>query len=349
MPNGSHIRKAIYILLTIMLTASCYREKSPADEHDAYAEQDMTGTTALLSPERDSTLVADSLSFYSQHHYGIGYNFIVHNDSLYLIAQQPEEHVSQLVTDSFTVGHDQRLAVMDVRIVPQDSIDSVWVQLISEEGMTGWIHESRLLPNVVPTDPISQFIMFFSDSHLIIALTIVGLLAVVYVMRTAQKRNAPIVHFRDIPSFYPTLLCIIVAISATFYASLQMFGADTWRHFYYHPSLNPFILPPILAVFIASVWAMLIVGVATVEDVRHHLHFEDAVIYLAGLAGVCGILYIVFSISTLYYIGYPLLIIYIRFAVRKYKPMHLNHYLCGNCGKRIYQRGRCPHCGAVNE
>ena len=323
--------------VSLLAFASCYREKPVADVQGDIAE----GDSAVVV---DSTLASGI-----KRHYGIGYNFVVHKDSIALIVQQPEEHVSQLVTDTIKVGQDQQLAVMDIRILPQDSIDSVWVRLISEEGMSGWTRESTLLADVVPTDPISQFIMFFSDSHLIIALCIVGLLVVVYVFRTVQKRQAPIVHFRDIPSFYPTLLCLIVACSATFYASLQMFGADQWQHFYYHPSLNPFILPPILAIFIASVWAMLVVGIATVEDVRHHLRFEEALIYLAGLCGVCAVLYIVFSISTLYYVGYPLLVLYVWFAIRKYKPLHANHYLCGNCGKRIYKKGKCPHCGAENE
>ncbi len=326
----------IYFLLSLVmmtLLTGCYREKSKAADAPALV---------------DSTLADSSITMQGRH-YGVGYNFVVHKDSISLIVQQPEEHVSQLVTDTITVKHDQQLAVMDIRILPQDSIDSVWVQVISEEGSSGWTRESALLPNVVPTDPISQFIMFFSDSHLIIALCIIGLLIVVYALRTAQKRQAPIVHFRDIPSFYPTLLCLIVACSATFYASLQMFGADQWQHFYYHPSLNPFAMPPILAIFLASVWGMLVVGVATVEDVRHHLQFEDAVIYLAGLCGVCAALYIVFSISTLYYIGYPLLVLYVWFAIRKYKPLHTDHYICGNCGKRIYKKGECPYCGAYNE
>lgn len=328
------LRKLFYILCLMSLTTlvSCYKE-SPTKDGDVMA----TDTTSV-----------DSLNMAGRY-YGIGYNFVVHKDSIDLIVQQPEEHVSQLETDTIMVKRDQQLAVMDIRVIPQDSIDSVWVQLISEEGMSGWTRESEFLPHVVPTDPISQFIMFFSDSHLIIALCIIGFLIVVYALRTAQKRQAPIVHFRDIPSFYPTLLCLIVACSATFYASLQMFGASQWQHFYFHPSMNPFILPPILAIFIASVWGMLVVGIATVEDVRHHLRFEDAVIYLAGLCGVCAVLYIVFSISTLYYIGYPLLVLYVWFAIKKYKPLHTNHYVCGNCGKRIYKKGECPHCGAVNE
>ena len=90
-------------------------------------------------------------------------------------------------------------------------------------------------------------------------------------------------------------------------------------------------------------------GCGNGEDVRHHLRFEDTVIYLAGLVGVCGVLYIIFSISTLYYIGYPLLIAYVWFAIKKYKPFQTNHYICGNCGKRIYKKGECPHCGAYNE
>lgn len=315
---------------------SCYQDKRPEDTHDAL-------------PEQDSAAVADSISFYSTHHYSIGYNFIVRDDSLQLIAQQPEEHVSQLVTDTFTVEHDLHLAVTDIRILPQDSIDSVWVQLIAETGQIGWIHETELLPAVMPTDPISQFIMFFSDTHLLIALIIVALIVAAYIMRKVNKHNAPLVHFRDIPSFYPTLLCITVATAATFYASLQMFGPDTWRHFYYHPSLNPFLMPPILSVFISSVWAMLIIGIAAIEDTMHHLSFEDAILYLASLVGICSVLYIIFSISTLYYIGYPLLVAYCWFAVTRYIRHSQQNLICGNCGKKISQKGECPHCGAINE
>ena len=143
------MKKLLYILWIVGMTsimASCYREKTAETEHHAYAGE-------------DSAMVADSISFATKHHYSVGYNFIVHNDSIELIAQLPEEHVSQLETDTLAMMHNQQLAVMDIHIVPQDSVDSVWVKLISEEGETGWIHESELLPNVVPTDPISQFIM----------------------------------------------------------------------------------------------------------------------------------------------------------------------------------------------
>lgn len=326
----------IFIAFVLFMTASCYHDKKPSEMHAAL-------------PDQDSAVIADSISFYSSHHYSVGYNFIVRDDSLLLILQQPEEHVSQLSTDSIVVMHNQHLAVTEIRIIPQDSIDSVWVQLVAETGMMGWIHETELLSRVTPTDPISQFIMFFSDSHLMIALIIVALLGALYTMRTIKRHNAPLVHFRDIPSFYPTLLCLTVAVSATFYASLQMFGADIWRHFYYHPSLNPFMMPPILSLFISSVWLMLIIGIAVIEDTWQHLPIDDAILYLAGLVGVCSILYIVFSISTLYYVGYPLLVCYFWFAITRYLGTKRERYICGNCHKRITDLGVCPHCGAVNE
>jgi hypothetical protein len=137
-------------------------------------------------------------------------------------------------------------------------------------------------------------------------------------MRKLLKQNAKIVHFNDIDSFYPMLLALIVAASATFYASIQMFAPEAWRAFYFRPSLNPFSQPLLLSIFLASVWAMLIVGIAALDDTVHRLRFNDAVLYLCGLAAVCAFNYILFSISTLYYIGYILLIVYIVFAVRLY-------------------------------
>ena len=137
-------------------------------------------------------------------------------------------------------------------------------------------------------------------------------------MRTIFRRNAKIVHFNDIASFYPTALALIVASSATLYASIQTFAPDMWQHFYFHPTLNPFSLPPLLSVFIVSVWAILIVGLACIDVVKSILPTGEALLYLCGLAGVCAVNYIVFSLSTLYYIGYPLYAAYLYFAIKRY-------------------------------
>lgn len=334
----------IFTLLSILfmygLLSSCYRDRNYQNENDLH---DALSTTQYTEQQ------LDSISFYTTHHYTEGYNFVVYSDSIMLLHQQPEEHVSQMPTDSFPVFKTHHVVVGDIRIIPQDSIDSVWVQLATDEGQWGWIHETELLPDVVPDDPISQFIIFFSDSHIIISLIFLSLILIAYTVRIILRHDTPIVHVRDIPSFYPTLLCLIVATSATFYASIQMFGPDVWRHFYYHPSLNPFNMPWILSIFIASVWAMVVIGIAAIDDVHNHLHATDAIIYLLGMIGICSVIYIIFSISTLYYIGYPLLVIYYWFAITRYFQNVRNNYICGNCGHRMHEKGKCQQCGCINE
>ncbi len=291
----------------------------------------------------------DSISFYDKHHYTNNYNFVVKSDSLVLLRQQPEELLSHFDTDSVVVYRHDNLVVADIRVLPADSVDSVWVQLARDQETFGWTHESTLLKKVEPDDPISQFISTFSDIHLLIFLGFIALMVSAYLMRKIAKKNAKIVHFNDIDSFYPTLLAILVASAATFYASIQLFAPETWRHFYFHPTLNPFSVPTILSIFLVSVWAMLIVALAVVDDVRKQMPLGEAVLYLCGLAGVCAIDYIVFSITTLYYIGYILWAAYIFFALQRYWFHARCRYVCGNCGAQLHRKGRCPYCGMWND
>lgn len=264
----------------------------------------------------------DSISFSSTHHYTNNYNFVVKADSLVLLKQQPEEKLNSMPTDSFVVHRHDPLVVADIRIIPTDSIDSVWVQLARDQYTFGWIQEKVLLKKVVPDDPISQFISAFSDGHLLIFLIIIVVIGTVYIIRMVLRRNAKIVHFNDIDSFYPTALVLLIASSATLYASIQVFAPDMWRHFYYHPTLNPFIVPLLLSIFLVSVWAIVIVGLAVVDEVRHLLTPGEGLIYLCGLAAVCAIDYVVFSVCTLYYIGYVLLAFYFYFAINRLKNPH---------------------------
>ncbi|QUB73385.1 zinc ribbon domain-containing protein [Prevotella melaninogenica] len=291
----------------------------------------------------------DSLAFRVKHHYSQGFNFVVIPDSLMLLRQQPEEAVNDMKTDSFAVKKGKEVVVADIRILPNDKQDSVWVQIATEDYAFGWIHESQLLKQVVPADPISQFISTFSNIHLLIFLIVISIMGVGYLARKILKKNAHIVHLNDISSFYPTLLAVIVALSAAFYASIQLFAPETWREFYFHPSLNPFSQPLLLNIFLVLVWAMLIISIATIDDVRRLLKSGEALLYLSGLGAVCAVNYIVFSVLTLYYIGYPLLIVYIYYAFRIYLRKIRETYYCGNCGVRLHRKGRCPQCGAVNE
>jgi hypothetical protein len=274
---------------------------------------------------------------------------VVKADSLVLSKQQPEETLSHLQEDSLVVYKNDYLVVADIRIMSADSIDSVWVQVARDQQTFGWIHESKLLPNVVPDDPISLFISTFSDIHLLVFLVIIVLISVYYIMRKLLSASLPIVHLRDINSIYPTLLVLLVATSATFYASIQLFAPQVWHHFYFHPTLNPFSVPLPLNLFLLSVWAILLIGLAAIDDVRHLLPLGDAVLYLCGLAAVCAVNYIIFSVSTLYYIGYPLLIVYVYWAIKRYIKMPRIKFVCGNCGMPLEKSRRCKHCGALNE
>lgn len=295
----------VMLLGILLMLSSCYHRHNSHQQHAAMVEY--------------SDRQLDSISFSTTHHYTNKYNFLVFNDSLELMRQQPEEYISGLKVDTFAVKKNHLLVVTDIRMVPQDSIDSVWVQLAAENNDFGWVRESKLLPRVVPDDPISEFIMTFSNVHLLIFLVVIVVIAMAYLVRKVFHSNGKIVHFNDIDSPYPVTLVLLVSISAAFYGWIQSFEPEMWRHFYFHPSLNPFAVPHLLGVFLALVWAVLIVALACVDEVYHRLTFGEGLLYLGGLAGVCALDYIIFSVLSLYYIGYVLLIAYIYFAIKAYR------------------------------
>ncbi|MBO4811517.1 MAG: zinc ribbon domain-containing protein [Prevotella sp.] len=321
----------IYHLLFSVALTSCYRQPSPTpDGWVPTAEQ------------------VDSVSFYTTHHYTQNYNFVVTADSLPLIIQQPGEAIGGMLVDTIRVHRDERIVVADIATFASDTIDSVWVQVARDQLTMGWLHEGDLLAAVAPDNPVSRFIDFFSDSHLLIMLAVVVLCLALYVVRRLYRRQAPIVHLRDIPSAYPTLMCLLVAVAAVVYSTIQLADPESWRHYYYHPSLNPFALPVHLGVFLAIVWALVVVGAATLYDVLRLLSPGQALLYLLGLAAVCSVCYVVFSVSTLFYVGYPLLVAYVIFALHRYFRHSRPRYACGQCGLPLRSKGRCPRCGSMN-
>lgn len=327
------MRKIIYLMLSVcLLCTSCYQQ--PGQTNDAWMV-----TEAQM----------DSISFYTAHHYTKNYNFLVKADSLPLVVQPPAEVISEMLVDTVYVKKKDVVVVADIMTISTDTIDSVWVQVARDQQTIGWTHENDLLTAVAPDNPISQFIDRFSDQHLLVILAFVVLVGALYVIMKLARRNAKIVHFNDIPSFYPTLLAILVAASAVFYSTIQLAAPDSWRHYYYHPTLNPFAVPLHLELFLFSVWAMLVVAMAAFDEIYRRLSASDAILYGLGLIGVCAANYVVFSISTLYYVGYPLLAVYVSWAVWRYHRRARRKLLCGRCGAPISQKGACPHCGAINE
>ena len=319
-------RTVFSLLAMIMLLTACYhRGQQTPDAWDLTRQQ------------------YDSISFSTTHHYTQNYNFVVNADHLPLA-----DNVADQAFDTLYVVRGERIVVAAIQTVPADTIDSIWVKVARDQITQGWIHESELLQGVSPDDPISQFIDTFSNAHLLVFMAFIMVAGGAFALRRLLRRRAYIVHLNDIDSFYPMLLCLLIAASATLYASIQMFGAESWRHYYFHPSLNPFALAFHLALFIASVWIIIIVSLAVLQDVRRQLSTTDALLYLIGLAAVCGVVYVVFSVGTLYYIGYPLLVVYIAFAITCYRRQPHARYHCGQCGQKLRSKGRCPYCGAQN-
>lgn len=310
----------------------------------SYRQPDYSDTWDLTERTRDS------LRFSQAHHYSDNYNFLVVGDSLVLQVARPlHNRPCDEQGERLCVWRDERLVVADIVILPEDSIDSVWVQVARDQYTFGWVHERELLEQVAPDDPISLFIHVFSDEHLFYFLALLSLLCVVLLGRRLARKRFRIVHFDDIGSGYPTSLCICFSLSAVLYAGIQRFAPDMWAEFYFHPTLNPLLLPPVLGAFIGSVWLALILALASAEEAFRQLSWSEACVYLLALAGVCVVCYLFFTLAAFCYVGYPVWVLYTVFAVWRYRRYGRCAFLCGRCGARLRRKGRCPKCGAWNE
>lgn len=282
----------------------------------------------------------DSLNALMEHHYTLNTNFEVTSDSL-MLQQLP-------LIDVIPVYKHDRLVVAEFMIASEDSVDSVWVKVAHNQDVMGWVHEKELLSKVVPTDAISHFIHFFSHSRGITSVIIFVIFGLFFIYHAVKKEQFRFVWLNDIDSIFPTILTMLVVLSATLYASMQRFVPGTWEQFYYNPSLNPFHVPFILGLFLCTVWALLIVTIATVDDVFRQAKANTAMFYLLGLVCICIILYFFFTYTTYMYIGYAFLFVYFVWAIRHlYRSSY--KYVCGNCGVKLKRKGTCPHCGALNE
>lgn len=319
----------LYVLIAACLFLSC-----------SYRHPDYTDTWDMTPSRRDS------IEFVKTHHYTINFNFEVTGDSLVLLRQSPRDR--DVIYDSCVVYKGDKLVVADINKVSGDAIDSIWIKVARDQETMGWTRESVLLKKVIPNDPISFFIHVFSNQHLVYFLCLLAVAISFYLYRAVRRNKLHIVHFNDINTFYPTLLCMLVAGAATLYASVQHFVPDTWVEFYFHPTLNPFGLPFVLSCFLLFVWLIIIVFLAVVDDVKRQLGWGGTFPYLLGLAGVCMVLYLFFTFFTLIYIGYVFLFLYWCMALVWYNRHFGYRYLCGKCGQKLRKKGTCPHCGAYN-
>lgn len=304
------MKKLVYLFLSV-LVASCIGGVVPKPDSAAPKDSDSVPTIVNIvdtTTVEDTTKMAltpqqaDSLMFRLTHHYSENFNFLVKADSLTLIPREGD-----LMIDTCRVYRGDVVAVAAIKIVPSDSIDSVWVKVASNQYNMGWIPEHDLLRGATPDDIISEMLDALSGSRAIwmSALLVLGILAVV--VGKKQVRKQQILHFFDeMNSCYPFLFLLLTAIMATLYASVQNFVPEFWQEYYYHPTLNPLVLPPIMAALVVTTWLVIITFIALTDEVYHHFYFIPGVTYLAKLVGVAMFVYLLVSWSTLFYVGYPL-------------------------------------------
>lgn len=312
------------LLISLLLIVACHYTPPQTDAEE-------------LSPA-----ARDSLTYLQERHYTLGRNFEVYADSIDLVCLPLKDCYSRLY-------RGQRVVVAEFAVHPTDSVDSIWVKLAHTQEVQGWMRESKLKQTLVPTDSISQFIHFFSRTHASYFIIICALFTAYGLLRIIRRKQLKIVYFDDIDSFYPLLLCLLLSTSATLYESLQVFAPDTWEHFYYNPTLSPLQVPLLLSGFLLTLWLILIVSVAVLDELFRQLSPSLAVFYLLGLASVCIFCYFFFIWTTRIYLGYPLLILFVwQFVRRMRHTLRSPLYRCGNCGHRLSAKGVCPHCGALN-
>lgn len=282
--------------------------------------------------------------------YGVNYNFLVQGDSVCLFFERPfHNEPIRSVTDSIFIFKGDEIVVAQIAIIPEDSIDSVWVKVARDQLTMGWVHERDLLSSVVPNDPISQFINIFSHRHLWFFLAVISGVFVISFLLWTRHFDVKMILFNDIATCYPTALTVILSGSAVLYASIQRYAPGLWVYFYYHPTLNPFGQSLALSLFLLSVWAIVMLTIASVDEVLRQLDSLDALLYLSILLGCCMVCYIVFSISTLYWFGYPLYGLYCMISISLYNRKYRPRYICGNCGCRMHNKGYCTRCGTFNK
>ncbi len=323
--NVKHkIRWLVVMVLVAILTALLGSCSYPSPD---YSRWDLT------QDERDS------LRFFAEHHYITNYNFVVEDDSLALRAD--------ITGDTLYIYRNEELVVADIEVKSTEAGDTVWVKVARDQETMGWIAEHELLPCVTPINPISLCIHLFSDIHVVVFLVVLVLFLFSYLIYRIRRRHIPLKEYH-FTSAYSVILCMLVSCSAALYASMQLFIPETWCHFYYNPSLNPLVLPAVLACFIASVWTIALVFIAAVDELYHKTSIPDLLFRLVGLCAFCLFLYLFFTLTISVYVGYPCLVLFLYFALRYLHRMG-HRYICGNCGREIPSKGTCPYCGAINQ
>lgn len=317
-----HLRYFLGILFLLLCMTACHYRT--------------TLSSAVKNGSEDSVAV----SVQKERPYALNSNFRVTADTLWLRLLP--------LLDSIPVREGDELVVAEISLRTEMQDDSVWVKVARDQETIGWIPEHQLLTHIVPVDPISRCIHLFSNSHTLPFFLVLAVFFLCFVYRAVRRKQIKLIWLNDIDSVFPITLSWLLVAAATLYNSMQHFVPETWERYYYDPSMNPFDLPFVLGLFVLSVFFILLLGVALLDDLFHQTSFEVAFFYLLGLASYCIFLYIFFTYLWVYlaYVGF---IGYTLWCIRQLRKSHGYPYACGSCGAKMRSKGICPHCGALNE
>lgn len=336
--------KFLYIATILLLTA-CNSGSTgggklvPKDSDSISIIQETDIPIAELTPQQ-----TDSLRFRLTHHYEENFNFCVKADSLQLVPKEGD-----MLTDTCTVYNGDLLVVASIKYVPENSTDTIWVKVAHDQMTMGWITEKELLESTTPNDPISKLLDAMTGSRSIWMSAIAGIGIICFLLRRASHKKLQILKFGEMDSFYPSLFLMLVAVMASLYATIQNFIPEFWQEFYYHPTLNPLPLPPVMSMLVITVWLVVIVFIAITEEVYRNFYFLPGITYLFEITGLAMIVYLFISWTTLCYIGYLFLPIFLALTLFVYFRFIRQPYICGNCEHRLRSKGLCPYCGAENK
>ena len=203
--------KALWLLPLTFILASCYYQ------------------------DKDATL------------YAVGDNFELCVDSLSLQSSQPlHNQPIDTTCEQMNVYLGNPLVVAETLIIPEDSVDSVWVKLARDQFTMGWTHQRTFLESVVPDDPISQFIHLFSVRHLLVFAIIFALSLIVLLWQVFSSKRPHVFFLRDILSPYPTFLLITLAASAPAPAKSVFLHSSTLTKYIQLESILALIVPATL-------------------------------------------------------------------------------------------------------
>ena len=231
---------------------------------------------------------ADSLSFRFMHHYTINFNFLIVVDSMALVPHETD------IIDTCYVYKDDVVVVADIRYSNQGD---VWIKLFCDQMTMGWVKETELLKCAIPNDRISEALFWLSGSRGVwmSLLLLLGIFGFFFMMKRKRKIHVFQKQTPRIVTLYSVMLVMLVIVLATLYAGIQTFAPEYWQEYYFHPTLNPLMLPNIMALLVLSVWLVVIVFIALIFVIYDYFFFAEGVYYLLETTGICMLAYLMIS------------------------------------------------------